>query len=65
MNDIGTFEGIALALIAGGLIYLFARNAKSAMENAPKAEAGDWMSAIIPLAAVVGFVMILIMLAKN
>ncbi len=64
-EEFGTFEGIILAIMAAGLIYLFGRNAKSSMENSPEAQKGDWMSAILPIGAVIGFVFILILLAKN
>ena len=37
---------------------------KSWQENGPKAEKGDWQAAILPLAAVVGFVIVLIMLVR-
>ena len=64
-ENFSTFEGIILAIMAAGLIFLFARNTKSAMENTPKAKKGDWLSAILPIAAVIGFVFILVMLAKK
>lgn len=63
--EMGTFESIILAIIAAGLIYLFARNAGHAMKNTRKAEPGEWMSVIKPLALVVGFVVLLIFLAKS
>ncbi|MET0026190.1 MAG: hypothetical protein ABW101_01025 [Candidatus Thiodiazotropha sp.] len=48
-------------LIVGWLIFLWPR-AKYWLKNSPKAQEGDWMAAVIPLALVVGFVAILIML---
>ncbi len=65
MNEMGTFESIILGIMAIGLIYLFGRGAKVAMDTTPKAKPGDWMSAIKPLALVVAFVFLLILLAKN
>ncbi|MCU7844896.1 MAG: hypothetical protein KZQ93_13785 [Candidatus Thiodiazotropha sp. (ex Monitilora ramsayi)] len=48
-------------LIIGWIIFIWPR-AKYWMKNSPKAEKGDWQAAILPLAAVVGFVVLLIML---
>lgn len=48
-------------LIVGWIIFMWPR-AKYWMKNSPKAEKGDWQSAILPLAAVVGFVVLLLML---
>ncbi|KAA6187021.1 hypothetical protein F2Q65_03790 [Thiohalocapsa marina] len=33
-------------------------------ENGPKAEKGDWQAALLPLAAVVGFVVFLILMVR-
>lgn len=52
-------KAISAVLIIGWIVFLWPR-AKHWMSNSPKAESGDWMSAIIPLAAVVGFVILLI-----
>ena len=48
-------------LIVGWIIFMWPR-AKYWMQNSPKAQKGDWQAAILPLAAVVGFVILLIML---
>jgi hypothetical protein len=48
-------------LIIGWIIFMWPR-AKYWLKNSPKAEKGDWQAAILPLAAVVGFVVLLIML---
>jgi len=45
------------------LVFLFPR-AKAAVQNSPKAEKGDWMSFIVPIAAVIGFVILLIMMVQ-
>jgi hypothetical protein len=50
-------------LIIGWIIYIWPR-AKYWLKNSPKAEKGDWQAAILPLAAVVGFVILLIMLVR-
>jgi hypothetical protein len=48
-------------LIVGWIIFIWPR-AKYWLKNSPKAQKGDWQAAILPLAAVVGFVVLLIML---
>ncbi len=49
----------ALAIIAM-LVFLLPR-AKHMLKNSPKAGAGDWNAVLLPLALVVGFVILLIM----
>ncbi|TNF88006.1 MAG: hypothetical protein JSU67_15390 [Gammaproteobacteria bacterium] len=48
-------------LLAAMLIYLFPR-AKQAVQNSPKGSASDWMGFVIPIVAVVLFVILLISL---
>ena len=45
------------------LVYLYP-SAKRWLKNGPKAEKGDWSSALLPLALVVGFVVLLIMAVR-
>ncbi|MDH5473049.1 MAG: hypothetical protein OEY87_05410 [Gammaproteobacteria bacterium] len=52
--------GSALFLLAM-LVFIFPRM-KQALENAPKGNMQDWMSFIVPLAAVIGFVILLLMM---
>ncbi|MBA1443380.1 MAG: hypothetical protein JMN27_09785 [gamma proteobacterium endosymbiont of Lamellibrachia anaximandri] len=33
-------------------------------QNGPKAEKGDWQAVVLPLAAIVGFVVLLIMMVR-
>jgi uncharacterized membrane protein len=50
----------ALFLVAM-MIYIWP-SAKNMLTNSPDAEKGDWQSAILPILAVVGFVVLLIAL---
>lgn len=50
----------ALPLIL--VAFLIFPRARSMLKNTPKAEAGDWQSAIIPILFVVLFVIMLIMM---
>lgn len=48
------------AVLVAMLIFLLPR-AKQMIANSPKAGAGDWRAVLIPLALVVGLVVLLIM----
>jgi hypothetical protein len=52
------------ALMVGMLVFIFPR-VRHAMKNSPKGTSQDWMGFIIPLAAVIGFVILLIMSVRN
>ena len=43
------------ALLVGMLVLIFPR-VRHAMKNSPKGSTQDWMGFIVPLAAVIGFV---------
>ena len=53
---------IGFAVLLGAMIIFMYPRVKHSMENSPKAEKGDWMSFIVPIVAVVGFVVLLIMM---
>jgi len=55
---------IAAAAALGMMLFYMYPRAKHWMEHGPKAEKGDWHAAILPLAAVVGFVILLIMMVR-
>ena len=52
--------GSALLLVAM-LVFIFPR-LKQAVNHAPKGSMQDWMGFIVPIAAVIGFVILLIMM---
>jgi len=58
MDWIQIASAIAMAAM---IIYLFPR-AKHAIENSPKGSLQDWMGYVIPMAAVVLFIVVLIAL---
>jgi len=47
------------ALLIGMIIFIYPRM-KHAVANAPKGTMNDWMGYIVPLAAVIGFIILLI-----
>jgi hypothetical protein len=53
---------IVMAIAIGGMILLLWPRAKAMMTNSPKAEKGDWQAVVLPLAFVVGFVVLLILM---
>ena len=53
---------LGLAVTMGMMLFFLYPKAKHWMQNGPKAKQGDWMAAVIPLLAVIGFVLLLIML---
>lgn len=52
---------LSAILIIGWIVFLWPR-AKHWLENSPKAGAGDWQAALLPLLLVAGFVALLIMM---
>ena len=57
-------EQIGAAIIAIVVLVFFFPRLKSMVENSPKAKEGDWISFILPIAAVIGFVILLIMMVQ-
>ena len=52
--------GSALMLVA--MLFMIFPRAKAAITNSPKGTSGDWMGFVVPMAAVVLFIVILISL---
>ena len=50
---------IGSAVLLGLMIVLLIPRARDMVANSPKAEAGDWRAFVLPLLAVVGFVLFL------
>ena len=59
------FLKIALAAVMIMLLFRLWPAAKHWMEHGPKGSGDDWRAAIIALAAVVGFVVLLIMMVRG
>lgn len=52
---------IGSALLLGAMILFLLPRAKQMMQESPKAEPGQWQSAIIPILLVIGFVVFLML----
>ena len=55
---------IAAAIAIGMMLVFMFPRAKHWLEHGPKAEKGDWQAAILPILAVVGFVILLVMMVR-
>lgn len=52
------------ALMIGMLVFIYPRM-RQAMKESPKGSTEDWKGFIVPLAAVIGFVIFLIMMVRG
>jgi len=59
------WEQVLLGMAAFILVFLFWPGVKAAMERSKAAENPDWKGALIPLAMVVLFVVLLIVISRN
>ncbi len=53
---------IIWALLLGAMILFLWPRAKQMLKHSPKAQKGDWQAVLLPLAFVVGFVVLLILM---
>jgi len=51
---------IGTALMLGAMLFLLFPRVLHAVKNSPKGSMSDWMGFIIPIAAIIGFVILLI-----
>ena len=58
MDWMKIFAALALVMF---IVYLFPR-ARDMMKNTPKGSSSDWMSFVIPIIAIVLFIMLLVQL---
>ena len=59
------WEQIILGMGAVLLLFLFWPGARAAMERSRQAENPDWKGALIPIGAVVVFIILLIVIARG
>jgi len=58
------FLKIAAAAVMGMMVFYAWRAFKQWQENGPKAQEGDWQAVILPLALVVGLVVLLVTMVR-
>jgi len=56
------WEAILAGVLVLAVLFFFGPGAKRSAENAPKAGAGDWRAALIPILLVAGFVVLMILM---
>ena len=56
------WEAILAGVLVLAVLFFFGPGAKRSAENAPKAGAGDWRAALIPILVVAGFVVLMILM---
>jgi len=60
-----TWEQAFLGIVVFAILFFFWPGAKKAMEQSQQADNPDWKGALIPIGAVILFVIMLIALAKQ
>ncbi len=65
MQEVSTWEAVLLGVLALLLVFWFRPGIKEALRQSQEAENKDWAAALIPIAVVVLFVILLIVLAKS
>ncbi|NVZ11586.1 hypothetical protein HW932_20260 [Allochromatium humboldtianum] len=58
------FLKITAAILFGMMLFFLWPVYKNWQENGPKAQKGDWAAAILPLGAVVAFVVLLVLAVR-
>ena len=56
------WEAILAGVLVLAVLFFFGPGAKRAAEKAPKAGAGDWRAALIPILLVAGFVVLMLLM---
>ncbi len=56
------WQQLLLGGLALGVLWMFLPGVKRAVSQAPRGSASDWAGLLVPIAAVVAFVVLLIML---
>ncbi len=55
---------ILSAILIGMMILVLAPRANQMLKHSPKPQQGDWQAVLLPIAAVVAFVILLVMLVN-
>ena len=56
------WEAILAGVLVLAILFFFGPGAKRAADKAPKARAGDWTAALVPILIVAAFVVVMILM---
>ncbi len=59
------FEQILVGILGVGIAFLFWPGVKAALKRSQDAENPDWMGALVPIGAVVLFIVLLVLIARH
>ena len=59
------WEAILAGVLVLAVLFFFGPGAKRTAEKAPKAGAGDWKAALVPILLVAGFVVLMILMVAQ
>ena len=59
------WEAILAGVLVLAVLFFFGPGAKRAAEKAPKADAGDWRAALVPILLVAAFVALMIVMIRQ
>lgn len=62
MEAMGIWESLAVAAIAVAVIFMFGPGIKESFKQSQESTSKDWMGVLLPIGAVVLFVIVLIMM---
>ena len=62
MEAMGLWESLAVGVIAVAVIFMFGPGIKQAFKQSQQSSSQDWMGVLLPIGAVVLFVIALIMM---
>ena len=59
------WEQVLLGIAGVVILFMFWPGVKTAMQKSKEAENPDWAGALVPIGAVIGFVVLLVLLARS
>ena len=65
MEELSIWETLILGIVVVGVLFLFSPGIKKTFEMSRQAKERDWKGFLLPLAAMVLFIVIMVMLARG
>ncbi len=63
MEEFSLWEYVLAGIIAAGVLFFWGPGTRQRLKDSPKGSPQDWMTAVLPIGAVVLFVVFLIMIS--